>query len=112
MPHLFCTTHGEKHGASCREDQEEYRRLGETVVIVRGTLISGPWHCDRCNARLKKGDTAWLMTAFPSYYAEQLTGYDYRHERQYFRVERAIVKVYGAISPGGIPGPAAVQEEC
>ena len=34
------------------EDQENYRWFGETVLIVRGRLISGGWQCDKCNAPL------------------------------------------------------------
>ena len=33
MPHLFCAEHG----------KENYRWFGETVLIVRGRLISGGW---------------------------------------------------------------------
>ncbi len=111
MPYLFCPAHAQEHEESCREGEEEYRRLGETVVMVSGTLISGPWQCDRCNARLGKGGAATLMTAFPSSYANELADYDYGKERRYFRVAEAAIKVYGAMPPGGLPRPAAVHGE-
>jgi hypothetical protein len=111
MPYLFCHTHGKQHEVSCRKSDEEYRMLGETVVMVSGRLISGPWQCDRCNARLATGNRASLMTAFPSHMAEELANYDYANERQYFRVESAAVKVYGAIPPGGIADAAVAQEQ-
>jgi hypothetical protein len=89
--------------SDCRETEEEYRRLGETIVTVSGTLISGPWHCDRCNARLKKGAAATLMTAFPRNCAAELADYDYGNERQYFRVEQAAVTAYGELGKTRTP---------
>jgi hypothetical protein len=58
MPYLFCEAHGREHEADASAAQEEYRQAGESVVTVKGTLISGPWLCDRCNARLVKGARA------------------------------------------------------
>lgn len=110
MPYLLCQTHGEEHEASCQEEQETYRQLGETVVIVSGTLISGPWKCDRCGAALKKGTMAHLLTAYPRHFADELTDYDYGNEQRYFKVEKAAVNIYGAMPPGGIAVPA-MQEE-
>jgi hypothetical protein len=110
MPYLFCKQHGKEHVARSKEEQDNYRLLGETVLIVRGTLISGPWRCDRCNAPLKRRQKAWLVTAFPRHFAEDLEAYDYAYERQYFRIDKAEVKVYGADPPGGIPSLATVAE--
>jgi hypothetical protein len=109
MPYLFCDTHGQEHEKSCRDSQEEYRMLGETVVMVRGRLISGPWQCDCCGTRLDRGNSASLITAFPSHFADELASYDYGNERQYFQVESATVKLYGAIPPDGIADPATVE---
>jgi hypothetical protein len=111
MPYLFCKTHGRMHDASCQQEQENYRQLGETVMIVSGTLNSGPWLCDKCNAELNKGTTAYLMTAYPRHFAEELAGYDYANERRYFRMEKATVRVYGAMPPGGIADPAMLAED-
>ena len=47
MPYLFCETHGREHEAGAAGREEAYRKEGETVLTMRGTLISGPWQCDR-----------------------------------------------------------------
>jgi hypothetical protein len=72
MPYLFCAEHGKEHEATSQAEQENYRLLGETVLIVKGRLISGPWRCDRCGTRLKKGNPACLVTAFSSLFAVDL----------------------------------------
>jgi hypothetical protein len=107
MPRLYCEEHGREHESRCQEEQDNYRLLGETVLMVSGTLISGPWNCDRCNVRMKKGSRAWLMTAFLRCFAENLDGYDYACERQYLSMMNAEARVYGAEPPGGIPSPAS-----
>jgi hypothetical protein len=112
MPRLYCTEHGKEHEATCHEEQENYRLLGETVLIVKGTLTSGPWRCDRCNTRLTKGNPAYLVTAFSRHFAEELDGYDYGYERQYLAMERAEAKLYGAEPPGGIPAPDTLRGGC
>ena len=96
MPYLSCETHGKEHEALTRKRQGEYRQEGESVLVVNGTLISGPWRCDRCNARLGRGNRAWLVTAFPRNFAEDLGGYDYGDERRYFAMGQAEVTLYGA----------------
>src|SRR4051812_11850426 len=96
MPYLFCKKCGDGHEARTREEQENYRQLGEVVVIARGTLISGPWNCDSCNVTLRRGKRASLMTAFPRHYAESLDDDDFSNERQYFDMKRAEVAAYGA----------------
>jgi hypothetical protein len=113
MPYLFCHKHGQEHEASCRDSEEEYRMLGETVVVVSGRLINGPWQCDRssCGTRLDKGDKASRVTAFPSHFADELATYDYAAERQYFQMETATVTLYGAIPPDGIADPAMLHEQ-
>jgi hypothetical protein len=100
MPHLFCAEHGKEHESRCPEDQENYRWFGETVLIVRGRLISGGWQCDKCNAPLNRGHKAWLMTAFPRSMTAGMGDYDFAHEKRYFNMKRAEVAVYGAEWPG------------
>jgi hypothetical protein len=100
MPYLFCRKHGLEHEASCRENQDNYRQLGETVLVVSGTLISGPWRCDRCNATLRKGRTAYLATAYPRHNARDLADYDFGYERRYFAMTaRDTATAYGAQWP-------------
>ena len=100
MPRLYCAKHGKENKADTARDQEEYRQGGETVLVVSGRLISGPWHCDRCNATLKKGDTAYLSSAFPQWITEGLTDYDFAYERDYFAMaETDAATVYGAEWP-------------
>jgi hypothetical protein len=110
MPYLFCEPHGQEHEATSLEEQENYRLLGEAVLIVSGALNSGSWYCDRCQTRLKKGQTAYLMTAFPNHFAEEFDRYDYAYERQYFQIDRAKARIYGAAPPGGIPDPATLRK--
>ena len=86
--------------AGAFEDQENYRWFGETVLIVRGRLISGGWQCDKCNAPLNRGHKAWLMTAFPRSMTAGMGDYDFAHEKRYFNMKRAEVAVYGAEWPG------------
>jgi hypothetical protein len=69
MPYLFCAEPGKEHEATSHAEQENYRLLGETVLIVKGKLIGGLSRCDRCGTPLKKGNPACLVTAFPSYFA-------------------------------------------
>lgn len=37
MPCLFCQEHGQEREARAIEEQENYRRFGETVLIVSGS---------------------------------------------------------------------------
>ena len=92
--------HGKEHESRCQEDQENYRWFGETVLIVRGRLISGGWQCDKCNAPFNRGHKAWLMTAFPRSMTAGMGDYDFAHEKRYFNMKRAEVAVYGAEWPG------------
>ena len=110
MPYLFCAEHGHGHESRCQEEQENYRWLGETVLIVMGTLKSGPWQCSCCNAPLKRRQKAWLMTAFPRSMTAGMGDYDFAHEKQYFNMKRAEVKVYGAEPSGVMPSPASMLE--
>jgi hypothetical protein len=96
MPYLFCKEHGQEHETRCREEQENYRRFGETVLAVKGTLVTGPWACDSCNVTLRRGKRAYLMTAFPRYVAETMDTYEFANEKQYFDMKRAEVTLYGA----------------
>ena len=100
MPRLLCETHGREEESETVRDQDEYRNAGECVLVVSGTLISGPWNCDRCNAELAVGQTASLFSAFPVWVAEGLIDYDFGYEREYFAMGRAdTAAVYGADWP-------------
>ncbi|WP_422932238.1 hypothetical protein [Singulisphaera sp. PoT] len=100
MPYLLCRTHGPQHEAGSASGGEEYRQAGETVLIVEGTLISGPWQCDSCNAPLEAGSRAWLVTAFPAHFRDDLFGYAFEYERQYFGMTKGDRAVsYGAPWP-------------
>ena len=100
MPNLYCETHGREHEALHREEEHRYRDAGETVLIVSGRLTSGPYHCDRCNALLNRGDAATLLTAFPRWIAESMHDYDFGYERRYFVMRgEERVAAYGAASP-------------
>jgi len=110
MPYLFCKPHGQEHAADCEKDQDTYRQLGETVMIVSGRLHSGGWLCDRCNVPLKIGATAYLLTSYPEHFARELEGYDYANERHYFQMESIEVNIYGAMPPGGV-APVMLEED-
>jgi hypothetical protein len=105
MPYLFCDEHGREEQATCEAEQDDYRLLKEAVLMVTGPLRTGPFHCDRCNALLKKGQPAWLMVTFTSYFAQELGVYDYQYERNYFSLDRVEATVYGAEPSGGVPSP-------
>ena len=48
MPRLYCEEHGREHEAVCETEHENYRRLGETVLIVSGSsarMASGLKDC-------------------------------------------------------------------
>ena len=83
-------------------EQEAYREAGESVLVISGTLTSGPKQCDKCNATLRKGDQATLLSAFPREVTESMHGYEFAAERRYFamRGEEAVT-VYGARWPCG-----------
>jgi hypothetical protein len=107
MPTLYCDSHGRDHEDTTVKNQELYRQEGESVLIVRGTLISGPFHCDRCNAVLKKGQPATLLMAYPGWMTESMTDYEFLYESRYFAIEKAEVAVYGTDWPGvASPNPA------
>jgi hypothetical protein len=110
MPHLLCDKHGREQEAATRKHEELYQQEGETVLIVKGTLISGPWHCDRCNAVLKKGQPAILLMAYPRWMTEGMTDYDFLYESRYFATGKAEVAVYGADWPGVVRALAEQAE--
>lgn len=101
MARLYCEEHGKEHEAHVIGQAAISCQEGESVLIVKGTLISGGWLCDRCNAPLGKGDQAYLLSVFPRWVTEQMPGYAFINERQYFSVEKAEIAVYGAAWPGG-----------
>ena len=100
MPYLYCETHGREREAGIIERQEAYRQEGESLLVTSGTLVSGPWQCDRCNATLRKGDAATLVSVLPAWVAVGLTDYDFGYERGYFAMGKAdIATAYGADWP-------------
>lgn len=103
MARLFCEHDGLEYEERVIRQASIYRQEGESILIVKGKLISGGWLCDRCNAPLGKGKPAYLATAFPRWITQQMADYDFIQERQYFAVGKAEVAVYGAEWPGGMP---------
>jgi hypothetical protein len=99
MPYLFCQEHGREQEAKCEEEQESFLWLGETVLIVSGPLKSPSWRCASCNVRLRRGQRAWMVTAFARPSPEDLGRYDYATEREYFNIEHAEARWYGTASP-------------
>ena len=106
MARLFCETHGREWEAAAVGEQEEYQQSGVSVLIVAGRLISGPWKCDRCNARLSRGDTAYVWAACPEGMPASSDQYRFAYERQYFGGKYERAAAYGAAWPGGtLPRP-------
>lgn len=103
MAWLYCTAHGRGHEDRVIARQDDYRREGESVLIVHGTLKSGPHRCDTCYAPLRKGDAAMLLTAFPRFMSEAMEDYDFANEKRYFNLKHASMTLYGASWPGGDP---------
>lgn len=99
MPYLFCAEHGAEYQARVSETQELYRQEGETILVVRGRLRSGPWLCDKCNAQLSRSVRATLAIVYPRYITASIHEYDFAYERRYFAIEKAEVAVYGAAWP-------------
>jgi hypothetical protein len=100
MPYLYCQKHGREREAGIIERQDDYREADETVLVASGTLVSGPWLCDRCNAQLRPGHTAVLVSAFPSLWRSDLYDYDFGYERQYFAMnESDTATAYGVEWP-------------
>lgn len=102
MARLYCEDHGKEHEARVIGQASTYCQEGESILIVKGKLVSGGWLCDRCNVPLGKADQAYLLTVFPQWITEQVPDYDFMHERQYFAIKKAEVAVYGAKWPGVI----------
>jgi hypothetical protein len=96
MPYLLCDAHGREYQARVTQKQELYRQEGESILIVSGSLRSGPWLCDKCNARLNKGSRAMLGIVYPRYITESLHEYDFGYERRYFDMQQAETAVFGA----------------
>ena len=80
MPHLLCQEHGREQEARCIEEQQNYQRFGEAVLIVSGPLKSPSHRCRICDVRLRRGQRAWLITAFPRFFPGDLDRYDYANE--------------------------------
>ncbi len=109
MPYLFCEEHGREQEARCEQEQESYRWLGETVLIVSGPMKSPSWQCALCHTRLRRGQRAWLVTAFPRPPVEGMDAYEYAAEREYLVLEHAEARLYGAEPPGGIPSNGHIR---
>jgi hypothetical protein len=102
MAWLLCATHGRECESGVKSRQENIRREGESVLIVKGKLISGPWRCDDCNAVLKKGATAYLYAPYPRYITEAMDEYDFAMERDYFALGQGdALTLYGTPWPCG-----------
>src|SRR5947209_6874632 len=100
MPYLYCEEHGPEREAGIVGRQEDYRQAGESVLVISGTLASGPWQCDSCNAQLGKGNTAYLVSVLPGWVAEGLTDYDFGYELAYFAMTVSDkATAYGAAWP-------------
>lgn len=101
MPYLYCELHGREKEAEAAGSRAVHRDEGATVLIVAGALKSGPWHCDRCNARLGKGARAVLLTPLPAWITERYCHYDFAHEKRYFAMKGGErIATYGALWPG------------
>ncbi len=74
MPYLYCAAHGRGHENRVIGQQEEYRQQGESVLIVHGTLKSGPHRCDKCNVPLEARRCRPADDGFP-------TAFHRRHRR-------------------------------
>ena len=102
MTWLYCAAHGRECERAVKRRQADIRREGESVLIVRGKLISGPWRCDHCNAELKDGATAYLHAAYPRHLTEAMDEYGFEMEREYFALAgEDRMALYGAPWPGG-----------
>jgi hypothetical protein len=100
MSYLYCDKHGREREAGIVEQQDAYRQAGEMVLVVSGTLATGPWQCDGCNATLGKGKRATLVSAFPSPCRHELYDYDFAYELGYFAMTRNdTATAYGAPWP-------------
>jgi ribosomal protein L37AE/L43A len=102
MPNLYCAVHGRGHENRIIAEQAAYQEASESVLVISGKLSRGPWQCDKCNATLRKGDQATLLSSFPSQVTESMHDYEFAAERRYFamRGEEAVT-VYGAPWPCG-----------
>jgi len=49
--------------------------------------------------RVRRGQRAYLVSAFPRPMPEDLGGYDYAAEREYLILEQAEARLYGAAPP-------------
>jgi hypothetical protein len=97
MPRLYCEAHGREREAEIIADQDRYQQEGESVLVVSGKLISGPFVCDRCNKALAAGQPAYLISAMPGWVAEGLIDYDFGYEREYFAMAKTdTATAYGA----------------
>jgi hypothetical protein len=102
MAWLYCAAHGREHESAVKRRQADIRREGESVLIVKGKLISGPWRCDSCNAELNEGAPPYLYAAYPRDITEAMDEYGFEMERDYFKLSgEDRMALYGAAWPGG-----------
>ena len=111
MPYLFCLVHGPAREAGTIVMQDELRAEGECVLVIEGSLCTGPWRCDSCNAQLAIGDRAWLKAAFPRHVYDDLVEYDFSYERDYFALTPGDrVASYGMEWPDDSLQPGRIAE--
>ena len=61
---------------------------------------AAPGYATGCDAQLRKGDQAMLVSAFPGHCRDDLYDYDFGYERQYFAMNRSDkATAYGADWP-------------
>src|SRR5262249_51307118 len=97
-----CAADGRERESAVKRRQADIRREGESVLIVKGKLISGPWRCDHCNSELNEGGTAYLHAAYPRHLTEAMDEYGFEMERHYFALTgEDRMALYGAAWPGG-----------
>jgi hypothetical protein len=102
MASLYCERDGKEYEAWTKTEDETMRQAGESELIVLGTLTSGPWRCDKCNAKLNRGDKALFSAIFPKEVTERLVRYDFSYEKEYFALDGSDkLTLYGARWPGG-----------
>jgi hypothetical protein len=104
MSSLYCKIHGREKEREAVSDNDSMCEEGESVLIVHGHLISGPWRCDRCNAELTEGTEAYFEAIYPCHMSERFWEYDFSYECEYFALSNGCrLAVYGSPWPGGSP---------
>ena len=103
MPRLYCEEHGREQEARTIAAPGRIPAGDESVLVASGTLISGPWLCDRCNANARVWRYRLSGFAFPSHCRDDLYDYDFGYERQYFAMTGSDkATAYGADWPRSV----------